>query len=190
VRPRKLGVLEGERKDVEKKVGQGFAMEGPNALMDTLVEASSALAKETGRRRALVVLSGSGAGHTSYSPVEVATQGRRPGAQVIALLYGEGEAAGAGSLRLSDSPRDAANLTIVGAVDHERILAGLASATGGRFERPPSALGAGTAFAALAGELGGLYRIRYLPGEVQGARRLEVRVSRPGARWRVTFDNP
>jgi VWFA-related protein len=189
-RPRKLGALDGERRDVEKKIGQGFALEGPNALMDTVVEAANALARESGKRRALVVLSGAGAGHTSYSPADVATQGRRPAAPVLALMYGEGEAATAGSLRLGDSPRDAANLTIVGAPDHERILSGLAQGTGGRFERVPSALGVGTTFATLSGELGGQYRLRYVPGDVQGARRLEVRVARPGVRWRVTLDNP
>ena len=57
-RPRRLGALDGERKDVEKKVGQGFAIEGPNALMDTVVEAAGALARESGKRRVLVVLSG------------------------------------------------------------------------------------------------------------------------------------
>jgi hypothetical protein len=78
----------------------------------------------------------------------------------------------------------------VGATDHERILSGLAQATGGRFERVPSALGVGDSFASLAGELGGQYRLRYVPGEVSGGRRLEVRVARPGVRWRVTLDNP
>ncbi len=62
-RPRKLGVLDGERKAVDKKVAQGFAIEGANTLMDTLAEAAGVLAGESGKRRALVVLSGSGAGH-------------------------------------------------------------------------------------------------------------------------------
>jgi hypothetical protein len=48
----------------------------------------------------------------------------------------------------------------------------------------------GASFASLAGELGGQYRLRYVPGEVTGGRRLEVRVARPGVRWRVTLDNP
>ena len=134
-RPHKLGALEGERKDVDKKVGQGFALEGANALMDTVVEAAVALARESGKRRALVVLSGAGAGHTTYSPADVTAQTRKAGAPVFALMYDEGEAATAGSLRLGDTPRDAANLTIVGPSDHERVLSGLAQATGGRFER-------------------------------------------------------
>ncbi len=189
-RPRKLGALDGERKDVEKKVGQGFAIEGPNALMDTVVEAAGALARESGKRRVLVVLSGSGAGHASYPPNEVAAQGRKPMAPVIALMYGEGAAASAGRLFLGNGPRDADNLTIVTEADHEKILSGLAQATGGRFERVPSALGVGTAFATLAGVRAGPYRVRYLPGAVHGPRRVEVRVARPGVHWRVTLDNP
>ncbi len=189
-RPRKLGTLDGERKDVEKKVGQGFAIEGSNALMDTVVEAAGALARESGKRRALVVLSGAGAGHASYPPGDVTSRGRKPQAPVIALMYGDGSAASAGSLRLGGGPRDALNLAIVAEADHERILSGLAQATGGRFERVPSALGVGTTFAALAGELGGQYRVRYVPGEGQGPRRLEVRVARPRVHWRVTLDNP
>jgi hypothetical protein len=54
----------------------------------------------------------------------------------------------------------------------------------------PSSLGAGTAFAPMAAELAGQYRIRYRPGEGQGARRVEVRVARPGVRWRVAVDSP
>jgi len=189
-RPRKLGTLDGERKAVDKKVGQGFALEGANALMDTLVEAAKALSGESGRRRALVVLSGSGAGHTSYSPNDVTTQARRSGAPVFALMYGEGEFASAGSLRLGPTPRDGDNLTIVAASDHERILSGLAQGTGGRFERIGSALGAGTAFGPMAAELGGQYRILYLPGDGQGARRVEVRIARPGVHWRVSVDSP
>ena len=144
-RPRKLGALDGDRKAVDKKVGQGFAIEGANTLMDTLAEAEIALANESGKRRAIVVLSGSGAGHTSRSPADVSKEARRASAPVFALMYGEGEGASAGSLRLGDTPRDAANLTIVGSADHERILSGLAQGTGGRFERLPSVLGVGAA---------------------------------------------
>ena len=189
-RPRKLGALDGDRKAVDKKVAQGFAIEGANTFMDTLVEAAQALASESGKRRAIVVLSGSGAGHTSRSPADVSKEARRASAPVFALLYGEGEGVTAGSLRLGDTPRDADNLTIVGAADHERILSQLAQGTGGRFERLPSSLGAGTAFAPMAAELAGQYRIRYRPAEGQGARRVEVRVARPGVHWRVAVDNP
>jgi len=189
-RPRKLGALEGERNDVEKKVGQGFAADGGNALMDTLFEAAKALERESGKRRALVVLTGSGAGHTSYTPSDVTSQGRKAGAPVFALIYDEGAAASAGSLRLGDTPRDADNLTIVGPADHEKILSGLAQGTGGRFERVAAANGASTPFESFAAELGGQYRIRYQPGAGTGPKRIEVRIARPGLRWRIALDSP
>lgn len=189
-RPRRLGALDGDRKAVDKKVGQGFALEGANTLMDTLVDAAVALANESGKRRALVVITGAGAGHTTRSPGDVKARTRRASAPVLALMYGDGEALTAGSLRLGDTPRDGDNLTIVGASDHERILSELAQVTGGRFERMPAALGAGTAFGPMAAELGGQYRIRYKPGAGQGPMRVEVRVARPGVRWRVSLDSP
>ncbi len=189
-RPRKLGSLDGERKDVDKKVGQGFAIDGANVLMDTVVEAASALERESGKRRALIVLSGSGAGHTSYTPNDVTAAARKAGAPIFALMYDEGEAAGAGSLRLGDSPRDANNLTIVGPGDHEKVLAGLAQGTGGRFERIAAANGVSAPFQAYAAELGGQYRLRYVPGDPKGPRRVEVRVARPGLRWRIALDSP
>jgi VWFA-related protein len=189
-RPRRMGTLEGPRPGVEKKVAQAFAIEGPNALMDTLVEAGTALARESGRRRALVVLSGRGAGHTVATPADVTTRTRKASAPVFALMYGQGETGGVGSLLLGDSPRDAQNITVVGPGDHQRILTSLAQSTGGRFETTASALGAKSAFLSLSSELGGQYRIRYAQAEGEGPRRVEVRVARPGVHWRVVVDSP
>ena len=70
--PRRIGVLEGEVAQVEKKIAQGFSSDGPNALLDTLAEAAESLGRESGRRRALVAVSGAGAGHTSFSRVRSA----------------------------------------------------------------------------------------------------------------------
>lgn len=189
-RPRRMGTLEGPRANVDKKVAQAFAIEGPNALMDTLVEAAAALARESGRRRALVVLTGRGAGHTSFTPADVTARARKAGGPLFALMYGEGEALSAGRLRLGDGPRDAENLTIVGPGDHQRILTGLAQGTGGRFETTASTLGATDAFLSLANELAGQYRIRYVQAEGQGPRRVEVRVARKDVHWRVVVDSP
>jgi VWFA-related protein len=189
-RPRKLGALEGERKDVDKKVGQGFASQGANVLMDTVVEAANALERESGKRRALVVLTGAGAGHASYTPNDVTGAARKAGAPIFGVMYDEGEAASAGSLRMIDGPRDADNLTIVGPADHEKVLSGLAQGTGGRFQRVASAAAAPAAFQPLAAELGGQYRLRYVPADGKGPRRVEVRVARPGLHWRIALDSP
>ena len=42
----------------------------------------------------------------------------------------------------------------------------------------------------LGGELGGQYRLRFAVSDAKGARRIEVRLARPGVRWRVAVDTP
>jgi hypothetical protein len=187
---RKIGELKGERPEVEKRVAQGFGLEGPNALLDTLVDAAESLGRESGRRRALVAVSGAGAGHASLSPGDVMSQVRKAGARVLGVMYREGESGGAGSLSGLDAPRDAANLTIVGTGDHERILSGLAQSTGGRFESIPTVMGTSHILESLGGELGGQYRLRFAVSDAKGARRIEVRLARPGVRWHVAVDTP
>jgi hypothetical protein len=189
-RPRKIGVLEGERPDIEKKVSQGFGLEGPNALLDTLVEAAEALGRESGRRRALVAVSGAGAGHTTLSPGDVSSLVRKRGARVLGVMYREGESGTVGSLVGLDVRRDDANLTIVGAGDHERVLSGLARATGGRFESVPTTLGVSRLLESIGAELGGQYRLRYVGSDTKGPRQVDVRLARPGVRWRVALDSP
>jgi hypothetical protein len=189
-RPRKVGGLEGERPAVEKRVAQGFGVDGGNTLLDTLVDAAESLGRESGQRRALVAVSGAGAGHTNLSPGDVSSRVRKAAARVLGVMYREGGSAGAGSLMGLDTLRDTANLTIVGAGDHERILSGLARGSGGRFESVPAVLGVGRILESLAAELEGQYRVRYAATETKGARRVEVRLARSGVRWRVAIDTP
>jgi hypothetical protein len=89
-----------------------------------------------------------------------------------------------------DVPRDAANLTIVGAGDHERVLSGLARATGGRLESVPTVLGVSRLLESLGAELGGQYRLRYAGSDAKGPRQVDVRLARTGVRWRVAIDSP
>ena len=188
--PRKIGVLDGGAQQVEKKIAQGFSSDGPNALLDTLAEAAESLGRESGRRRALVAVSGAGAGHTSFSPSDVSSRVRRQGARVLGLMYREGGDGGAGSLSGLAVPRDVANLTIVGPADHERILSGLAQGTGGRFESVPTVMGVGRILESLAAELGGQYRVRFDASSAKGPKRIDVRLARPGVHSRVTVDAP
>ncbi len=187
---RKIGELKGERAEVEKRVAQGFGFEGPNALLDTLVDAAESLGRESGRRRALVAVSGAGAGHASLTPGDVTAGVRKAGGRILGVMYREGEAGGAGSLMGLDVPRDTANLTIVGSSDHERVLNGLAQATGGRFESVPSAMGVGRILESMGAELAGQYRLRFAASDAKGPKHIDVRVSRTGLRWRVAIDSP
>ena len=189
-RPRKIGLLEGERPAVDRRVAQAFGLDGGNTLLDALAEAGEALARESGRRHALVAVSGAGAGHTTLSPGDVSSQVRKAGARVLGVMYRGGESAAAGSLAGLDTPRDLANLTIVGPSDHERVLSGLAQGSGGRFEWVPTVMGVDRALDSMAADLGGQYRLRYTAAETKGPRRVEVRLARSGVRWRVAVDTP
>lgn len=188
--PRRVGDLEGDRPKVEKRVAQGFGLEGTNTLLDTLVDAAESLGREAGRRRALVAVSGAGAGHTNLSPGDVTSRVRKAGARVLGVMYREGASGTTGSLMGLDTLRDTPNLTIVQAGDHERILSGLAQGTGGRFESVPTVIGVNRILESLGAELGGQYRLRYAAAEGRGPRRIEVRLARQGVRWSVAVDSP
>jgi VWFA-related protein len=189
-RPRKIGELSGSPAEIEKRVSQGFNIEGRNALLDTLVEAAEWLARESGRRRALVAVSGTAEGLTNLAPGDVTGAVRKAGARVMAAMYREGEMGGVGSLMGLGTMRDTANLTIVGAGDHERILTGLAQGTGGRFESQGTAQGMTSVLEGLGADIAGQYRLRYASSEAKGPKRIEVRLARTGVRWRVTVDTP
>jgi hypothetical protein len=109
---------------------------------------------------------------------------------VFGVIYREGEPGRTGSLVGLDAPRDAVNLTVVGEADHERILSGLAQGTGGRFESVGTATAVPRLLEAYAAELVGQYRVRFAVTEAKGPKRIEARIARRGARWRVAVDSP
>jgi VWFA-related protein len=189
-RSRKLGELTGSKEAVEKKVAQGFGVGGTNALLETLVDAADALGRESGRRRALVAVSGQWSGHTTWTPSDVSSRVLRARARVFGVMYHEGETSGVGPLIGLDGPRDVQNLTIVGPADHERVLIGLAHATGGHYESVGTGLAVSSKLEAFAAELAGQYRVRFAVSDAKGPRRIEARVLRPGVHWRVVVDSP
>lgn len=188
--PRKIGDLEGDARAIEKRVSQAFGADGTNTLLETLVDAALGLGRESGRRRALVAVSGAGAGHTNLPPGEISARVRKAAARVLGVMYREGSSGSTGALMGLDTLRDTPNLSIVGPGDHERILSGLAQATGGRFESVPAVLGVDRILASYAAEIAGQYRIRYAAADGKGPRKIEVRLARPGVRWRVVVDTP
>lgn len=188
-RPRRVGELKGDPDKDEDVVAQIFGFGGTNTLLDTLVDAAERLARSSGRRRAMVAISGASAGNTSWTPRAVMQRVGRARAAVFGVQFREGAGGpsgpGSGSQR-----RDPSSLTMVGSSDHERILAGLSRATGGRFESTSAALGVGPLLEAYARELAGQYRLRYVTVPTKGQRKVEVRVTRPGVQWRLTVDAP
>ena len=189
-RPRRLGALEGDAAAVEKKVGQGFAFGGANTLLDALVEAGRDLQHVSGHRRALVVVASASSGYSSWTPREVFDRVRRAGARVLSVQYRQGGGGPSAPAVGLYGPRDVSSLTMVGAADHERMLASLGRATGGRLESVGAALGVKGVIGAFARELSGQYRLRYVSVPASGPRKVEVRLSRTGLRWSVAVDAP
>jgi VWFA-related protein len=189
-RPRRLGELEGDDAAIERKIGQGFAFGGASTLLDALVEAAEELGPASGRRRALVVVASASAGYASWTPREVFDRVRRAGARVLSVQYSEGGGGPAAPAVGLGGPRDASSLTMVGSADHERILASLGRATGGRFESVGAALAVKHLLDGFARELEGQYRLRYLTVRGKGPRKVEVRLARTGLRWSVAVDAP
>lgn len=188
-RPRRVGELKGDAEEVEDVVARTFGFGGTNTLLDTLVDAAERLARSSGRRRAIVAVSGASAGNTSWTPREVMQRVGRARAAVFGVQFREGVGGPAGP-GAGNQRRDPSSLTMVGSSDHERILGGLSRATGGRFESTSAALGVGPLLEAYARELVGQYRMRYVTVPTKGQRKVEVRVTRPGVRWRLTVDAP
>jgi VWFA-related protein len=189
-RPRRLGALEGDAAAVDKKVGQAFAFGGANTLLDALVEAGQDLERASGRRRALVAVASASSGYSGWTPREVFDRVRRAGARILSVQYSQGAGGPSAPAVGLSGPRDANSLTMVGSSDHERMLASLGRATGGRFESVGAALGVRGALAGFARDLEGQYRLRYVSASGKGPRRVEVRLARTGLRWSVVVDSP
>ena len=188
--PRKVGDLEGDRPKVEKRVAQGFGLEGTNTLLDTLVDAAESLGREAGRRRALVAVSG--AGGRPHEPLSrrrdlTGAQGGRARARRHVPRGRErhdGLAHGPRHPPGHAQPHDRAGGRR--RADPIRPRAG----HGGRFESVPTVIGVSRIMESLGAELGGQYRLRYAAAEGKGPRRIEVRLARQGVRWSVAVDSP
>ena len=184
-----MGELKGDPDKDEDVVAQIFGFGGANTLLDTLVDAAERLARSSGRRRAIVAISGASAGNTSWTPREVMARVGRARAAVFGVQFREGAGGpsgpGAGNVR-----RDPSSLTMVGSSDHERILGGLSRATGGASSPRPPPSGWGRCSRPTPGSWPASTACATSPSPRRDQRKVEVQVTRPGVRWRLTVDAP
>jgi VWFA-related protein len=173
-RPNKV-VNYGAGRAAATKALQRIFPTGGNTVLDALVEASKDLASKEAGRSAIVVLTGTGAGFTSYSKEQVVDIVRPVGATVLAAEIEESDA---------EASRAQGE---VSRTDYDYVLGNLAEATGGRREILLSSMGTGNVLDSFAGELAGQFRLTYesVPGLKDKDRKVEVKVARPGARVRV-----
>ena len=151
---------------------------GGNTVLDALVEASRDLQSKEAGRAAIVVVTGTGVGFTSYSKEQVVDIVGSSGATVLAAEIEENDFAA------SRAQGD------VSQQDYDYALGNLAERTGGRREILLSAMGTARALDSFAAELASQYRLTFesVPGLKD--RKLEVKVARPGARVRIGATRP
>jgi VWFA-related protein len=141
--------------------------QGGNTLLDALVEATADLKKREGERTAVVAVTAVGPEFSSRDRYQVVSQAQRNAGVFMAVQFEEGET------------------TFQNRTDQEFALQTLTSKSGGLYERPLSAMGAGVALERVAAEFSGQYRLSYATVAGLKERKLEVRVARPGARVRL-----
>jgi len=184
-RPQRV-LEQGEKTPPQQALLKVFLM-GGNTLIDALVEAAQRLEGQQGRRRAIVAVTGAGAGYTSWSPGECVKRVSRAQARVLGMMFHEGETKPVGIISGHGAGAEA---TRVGFGEHEFVLNGLAKATGGRFESLPSSISVAQTLRAFSSDLQGQYRLRYATVKGRGPRNVQIHVNRPQVRWRVVVDSP
>jgi VWFA-related protein len=147
---------------------------GGNRLLDAVVEASRDHKPKEGERTAILAVTGLGIGFSDYDRQQVVDRAREQGVTVHGLTYDEGRAPGS-----MESPDR------VGGADYEFVVAELAKATGGTFERTLSAMGVRKALASIAAAVAAPYRLTYRVPAGQKDDKLELTVARPGVKARV-----
>jgi hypothetical protein len=176
----------GDKRPPQEALMKVFTV-GGNTLLDALVEAGRRLERQKGYRRAIVAVTGAGPGYASWGTNECVNRVRKSQARVLGVLFHEGESA---PVEVQQGRSAGAETTRVGAGEYEYVLSGLARATGGHLESLPSVLGLAQPLARYSSELQGQYRLRYATVRSKGPRNVQVRVTRPGLRWRVVVDSP
>jgi VWFA-related protein len=171
-RPQKLVNFTTEATEAAKALKRVIPL-GGNTLLDALLEVSAELKKEEGERTALVVVTGSGLGFASQDRRAVVDKLKGGPATVFAVQFDE----------VGDAGVQGAGPDQVGRTDYDYVLGTLTKESGGRWERPLSAMGVDRALRQVSGEITGQYRLTY--DATQKDAKLEVQVARPGAKVRV-----
>jgi hypothetical protein len=144
---------------------------GGNTILDAVVEAAEDLEKKEGERKIVVFLSGQGPGFSNDSRQGIVDRVIKTGVEVTGVLASErGESAEGGD---------------VSQVDYDHVFGELTRRSGGRLERPLTAMGASSLFARVAADLRWTYRLSF---QFRGAKipRLALQVARPSVKVRLS----
>ncbi len=151
---------------------------GRNALLDALVEASADLEKQKGKRSAVVTVTKVGIelGSRDFSRVVDEASAKAP--LFMALEIDEG-------MKSFESGTKESEESFRSTPPYGYVLSQLAKKTGGVYERVLSSTAISLAFQRVVAPLRAQYQLRYLTLPEIQHRRLDVKVSLPGARVRI-----
>jgi hypothetical protein len=155
-----------DRAEGVRAIGRLFPR-GGNTLLDTLVEASKALATPEGQRSAIVVV-------TAVDP-ELSYRDRQ---QVVDQVRGRADVFMAVQFEAESAATD-------DRIRFDYVLGALTGETGGVYERPLSAMGVAGALRNVSAAIRAPYRLSYATLAELKERKLEVNVARPGVKVRV-----
>ncbi len=161
---------EGSSRELEDRLSRVPAL-GGNTILDAVIEAAQDLEKKEGERNIVAFLSGQGPGFSNDLRQSVVERVLKTGVEVTGVLVSEqGESEGGGDV----SP-----------TDYDYVFGQLADRTGGRLERPLTAMGASANFAKVAADLRSTYRLSF---HFRGAKipRLALQVARPTVKVRLS----
>lgn len=148
--------------------------QGGNTVLDAIVEAAQDLKQKEGGRRAVVAVAAVGTEFSNRDRYQVVERASQAIDIFDAVLFDETSLA-AGAERVDTEQR----------LNYDYVFGELASRSGGRLERPLSAMGVAPALEQLARDLTSRFRIHYATLPEIGERKLEIRVARPDVKVRV-----
>ncbi len=140
---------------------------GGNTLLDALVEASKDLKKREGDRTAVFVVTGRSINFSNRDRYRAVEEAQKNADVFLFVAFEEGTA------------------PFESRTDYDYVIDRLSKITGGRAERPISALGSNVAIQKVGADLAPPWRVSYATVPEIKERRIEVQVSRPGLTVRV-----
>lgn len=161
---------EGSTRELENRLARTPAT-GGNTILDAVVEAAEDLKRAEGERKIVVFLSGQGPGFANDQQQSIVDRVLKTGVEVAGVMASErGEDQGGGEVTQAE---------------YDFVFGQLTEKTGGRLERPLSAMSASTVLARVAADLRSTYRLSF---QFRGGKMpdLALQVARPKVTVRLS----
>lgn len=161
---------EGSTRELENRLARNPAT-GGNTILDAVVEAAEDLKRAEGERKIVVFLSGQGPGFANDQQQSIVERVLKTGVEVAGVMASEqGESEGGGDVTQAE---------------YDFVFSQLTEKTGGRLERPLTAMSAAAVLGKVAADLRSTYRLSF---QFRGGKMpdLALQVARPSVKVRLS----